>query len=245
MSALAEAVRALFTEAFIRPDASELEVARSNAEAARALGPFFGGQLQNAFDLHMREVIRRAVIDQADLRAGRISTAEEVAVAFADLVDFTRLGERVPPDELGRVAGRLADLATHACAPPVRLVKTIGDAAMLVAPAPEPLLTTVFALLEAVEAAGDELPQVRAGVAYGPALNRWGDWYGRPVNLASRITGVARPGSVLVAEEVRAVAGKKNGFRWSFAGERHLKGVKGDVRLYRARPADADQPGIV
>ena len=52
----------------------------------------------------------------------------------------------------------------------------------------------------------EELPSLRAGIAFGPALLRAGDYYGNSVNLASRVTGVARPGSVLCTREVRDAA---------------------------------------
>ena len=80
---------------------------------------------------------------------------------------------------------------------PVRLIKTIGDAAMLTSLEPEPLLDAALTLLDAAEAEAEDFPQLRAGIAIGPALSRAGDWFGRPVNLASRITQIARPGSLL------------------------------------------------
>src|ERR1700704_4858237 len=70
-------------------------------------------------------------------RAPWSAGSREIGVAFADLVGFTRLGEDVAPDELGRLAVRLEALATEAATPPVRLVKTIGDAAVLGSPEPE------------------------------------------------------------------------------------------------------------
>jgi adenylate cyclase len=54
------------------------------------------------------------------------------------------------------------------------------------------------------------------------------------VNLASRVSDIARPASVLVTKEVRDSV--KDQFDWSFAGARKLKGVKDEVPLYRARP---------
>jgi adenylate cyclase len=57
------------------------------------------------------------------------------------------------------------------------------------------------------------------------------------VNLASRITTIARPSSVLTTREVRDAVGEER-YRWSFAGERKLKGVRGDTRLYRVRAAE-------
>ena len=116
--------------------------------------------------------------------------------------------------------------------PPVRLVKTIGDAAMLVAPEPGPVVDTVLSL---VERSNEEGPLLRGGVACGEGLSRAGDWYGRPVNLASRITGIARPGSVLASKEVKDAS--EGDYCWSFARARRVKGVDGEVRLFRVRPA--------
>ena len=63
---------------------------------------------------------------------------------------------------------------------------------------------------------------------------------GHTVNLASRVTGAARPGSILVSEETREAIGDDERFTWSFAGARHLKGIKSDVKLFRARRPTAD-----
>ena len=111
----------------------------------------------------------------------------------------------------------------------------IGDAAMLVSPEPEPLLDATLSLVEAVEE-DDSLPSLRAGVARGEAIGRAGDWYGRPVNLASRITGFARDGTVVVNEAAKEAFGEdERPFDFSFAGKRRFKGINGEVALYRAR----------
>ena len=117
--------------------------------------------------------------------------------------------------------------------PPVRLVKTIGDAAMLVATEPDPLLDAVLGLVD--DSAEDpEGLLLRGGIAAGEALQRAGDWYGRPVNLASRLTAFARRGSVVATGEVREAA--RGEYQWSFAGNRRFKGVGGEVAVYRVRP---------
>jgi adenylate cyclase len=120
----------------------------------------------------------------------------------------------------------------------VRLVKTIGDAAMLVANEPEPLINAMIELVGRADEARQGFPQLRAGVSYGPALGRAGDWYGRPVNVASRVTGVARPGSVLATAEAKDKA--EDAFQWSFAGKRKLKNVTGEQPLFRARRRASD-----
>jgi adenylate cyclase len=70
-------------------------------------------------------------------------------------------------------------------------------------------------------------------VAAGEALPRASDWYGRPVNLASRLTSFARRGSVVAAGDVHEAAG--DAYQWSFAGRRRFKGVGGEVDVYRVR----------
>ncbi len=193
--------------------------------------------MSNLLALHLRHATESEVISAVERSGGQLPGSREVAVCFADLVGFTRLGEEVPPDELGRLAVRLEALAGEAAEPPVRLVKTIGDAAMLASPEPEPLLDAALALIDAADAEGEDFPQLRAGAALGLALPRAGDWFGRPVNLASRITAIARPGSLLAERELREST--SDAYRWSFAGERRLRGIREPVALFRARAASS------
>jgi class 3 adenylate cyclase len=196
-------------------------------------GSSFGGEGSAAAAL---AAARQAAVDASALASGRVPDAAEVAICFADLVGFTKLGERIDSAALGDVAQRLEELARDVIRPPVRLIKTIGDAAMLQSSDPGALLDGALALVARADAEGEQFPQLRAGIAHGQALERAGDWYGRPVNLASRVTGVARPGSVLVAESARDAVDRDR-YEWSFAGARRLKGVDGEVKLFRARPA--------
>ena len=237
MARLAAASMAVIGETFIRPGDTERDLGLRYAAVASELVPELGQTLRFVLERHLHEQVRQAVVSQAELASGQLPGATEVAVAFADLVGFTRLGERAEVGEIGEITGRLTELATASAQPPVRLVKTLGDAAMLVSTDAGRLLDSVLGLVEAVEE-DEQLPSVKAGGAWGPALSRAGDWYGRPVNLASRITDVARPGSLLVAEELAEQAEQKaDGFRYSRAGGRHFKGIKGNVRLQRVRRA--------
>src|SRR6202012_3773815 len=167
-----------------------------------------------AFRGHLRDSVGRGMLGLAELEAGDIAGAQDLAICFADLVGFTRLGGQVEVGELGTVAGRLANLSTSLTQAPVRLVKTIGAGAMFVSPNPGPLVEVALSLVEAFEE--EELPSLRAGIAFGPALQRAGDYYGNSVNLASRVTGGARPGKVLGTREIRDAAGDR--FSWSAAG---------------------------
>jgi adenylate cyclase len=233
MAQVAAAIHSLVGETYLHPGDTEDVVAARYAAAAQALLPTLGPTLEHAFALHLRELLRGDTIDAATLRTGALAGSEQLAVAFADLVGFTWLGGTVPPDELGRVARRLEALARDLARPPVRLVKLIGDAVMLVSPDPAPLLDAVLALVDAAAAEGEGFPQLRAGVALGAARERDGDVYGHAVNVASRLTAIARPGSVLADEHVHDALGER--VAWSFAGERRVRGLADDVRLFRAR----------
>ena len=230
---IAEANRELIVRTLMQPGDTEHDLAMRFAAAAEHMMPLFEPTLLYALRAHMLEQVRRDVIGAADLASGEIRGTADLAVGFADLVEFTRLGEEIAPEELGEVVGRFEEMAAEVAEPPVRLVKMIGDAAMLVSTEAEPLLDASLRLIEAAEGKGDEFPFLRAGLAYGPALAQTGDYYGRSVNLASRITGIARPGSVLVDAAAKEAAGED--FSYSFAGERRIKGIGSGVKLYRAR----------
>ncbi len=240
MGRLAATIVAAFAETFLKPGDNEEAVAARFEAMAQELTPAFTPVLVAAFTAQLRENVGRGMLGLAELEAGDATGAQEVAVAFADLVGFTRLAGQVELRELGSVAGRLAELAASVVSPPVRLIKTIGDAAMFVSPEPEPLIAVALAFVDAVQEAG--LPSLRAGIALGPAVVRAGDYFGNSVNLASRVTGVARPGSVLCTQEVRDRAA--DAFRWSAAGRHRVKGVSGAVSLHRAHPLlPAEAPG--
>jgi adenylate cyclase len=235
---IAEANRELIVRSLMQPGDTEHDLAMRFAAAAEHMMPLFEPTLAYALRAHMLEQVRRDVIGTADLESGEIRGTADLAIGFADLVEFTRLGEEIAPEELGSVAGRFEEMAAAVAEPPVRLVKMIGDAAMLVSNEAAALLDASLRLIEAAEGEGEEFPFLRAGLAYGPTLAQTGDYYGRSVNLASRITGIARPGSVLVDAAARDAAGE--GFSYSFAGERRVKGIDSGVKLFRVRRPRAD-----
>jgi adenylate cyclase len=238
MSRYAEALRVLFAQTFLEPGDSEVELAKRLTDAAGELLPLSSRMLDHVFLLHLRQGLRTDYIGLAERTSGKVTDTSETAVAFADLVGFTELGETVGVEELGGLAGRLAKLAGGVVEPPVRLVKQIGDAVMLVSPDVPATVETCLALVERAEAEED-FPPLRAGIAYGPAVNRWGDWFGSTVNVASRLTARARPGAVLVTEPVRDAA--EDRFDWSSAGEKKLKGLQKPIKTFRPRPRGAKE----
>jgi len=238
MSKLAAAIGGVAGQALLQPGDTERDLGLRYVQAMRELGPLVGPVVTRVLSLHQLENAKNVVVSQADIAAGNVQGSQDICVMFADMVGFTRIGEDVDPVDLGRIANRLTDLAIDASPSGVRLVKTIGDAVKLVSRRDvDALLRTALALVERSDEEGESFPQLRVGVACGEALPRSGDWYGTPVNLASRITAHARPGSVLTTNEVRERA--EGDYQWSQAGVRRFKGIREPVGLVRVRRPEA------
>jgi adenylate cyclase len=243
LSRAAEVMRYTALSSIMRPGASEVDIAKASKGLVSQIAPMLGPMIQDMLFMQLRHMMETEAVNAGERAAGKpLPGAREVTVAFADLVGFTRLGEVVSAEELGQLASRLADLARDVTAPPVRFIKTIGDAVMLVCPEPMPLLDTVLKLVEMVDSDND-FPRLRAGAASGMAVSRAGDWFGSPVNVASRVTGVARPGTVLVADSVWEAVSDTGQFQASFASSRRLKGIKNEVKLFRVRRGGSPSAG--
>ncbi|QEC48890.1 adenylate/guanylate cyclase domain-containing protein [Baekduia soli] len=235
LATAAAAMRAVMLETVLEPGTSERELAERYAAGVHQVMPLVGPMVQQMMRMHLRNMLQSEALGASERASGTLPGARDTTVAFADLVGFTRLGEEVPAEDLGLVAERLFSIARELVEPPVRLVKTIGDAVLLTAAEPADLVRTSLDLVEATETAGagGDFPQVRVGLAHGPAVARGGDVFGRAVNLSSRVTGIARAGSVLATREVRDAA--RDEFAWSAAHARRIKGLPDPVPLYRAR----------
>lgn len=203
------------------------------AQAAEALAPELEKVLGYAFREHVREMVRQeagTALTEAEGSEG-LRTA---GIAFADLVGFTRLGEEIDPRGLSDVAQRLERLASEQARPGVAVVKTIGDEVMLASQELPALVESVLALLTAADAEGDGFPRLRAGAAAGPVVRRAGDWYGRTVNLAARLTSLADPGTLAANAALREAASAAA--RWSELGPRSIRGIGERVVVHAAVP---------
>lgn len=140
--------------------------------------------------------------------AGEDLRTAHLTVGFADLVSYTRLSQRLEQRELGALVQRFEGLASDVVtAGGGRVVKTIGDEVLFIAD--QPGAAAVIALSVSELMAVDPLvPDVRVGIAHGPVLRSLGDVYGPTVNLASRLTALAQPGTVVTDE---ATAGHLQG----------------------------------
>lgn len=114
-------------------------------------------------------------------------------IGFADIVSFTELSRSLDEAELAKLVDGFESVAVDIIAAHRgRLVKTLGDEVLFAADDPVAVTEIGLDLTEAMDT-----PRVRVGLAYGPVLPMMGDVFGTTVNLASRITAMARPGAVL------------------------------------------------
>ncbi len=182
--------------------------------------------LRNALRRHQSVAMQRLLV--------RPEAGDEACAGFVDLVDFSRIAEDLSGVDLSELVSRFEDVAIEVCADrDVRLVKVLGDAAMLVSP---DAAAAVAAAVEIVRRVGDDrvLPDARAGLDRGPLVALGGDYFGHAVNVAARATAFARPGTVVVS---RAVLDAVPGLDVGRIGPQRLKGV-GRVELFKVRPGE-------
>jgi adenylate cyclase len=209
--------------------ASELELAQSSA-ASGALLPQLDEVMKNLLRHHLA-AINNARFELAFPVPG--SDTVDLAVGFVDLVGSTALAQELSTGELARVVaefeGRASDVVVGRGG---RVVKLIGDEVMFVAGDAVSACATILDLLDTFE--DDEvLPPLRGGLAVGELLARDGDYYGSVVSLASRAVTRARPGTVLVSEEVRDRAAAESApYQFKPLAPRRLKGFDHRVRLF-------------
>lgn len=154
----------------------------------------------------------------------------DATFGFVDLAGFTALTEAHGDREAVALLDRFEAMTTDALGPRDRLVKTIGDAVMLVFPGPDEAIDAVTRLFDVL--AGSDLPVARAGLHHGNAIERSGDYFGASVNLAARVAGQARGGQVLATHEVAAAA-RRHDTTVVDLGSYDLRNVAEPVELFQ------------
>lgn len=161
-------------------------------------------------------------------------------VGFADMVGFTTLTRRSSEAELVAVVDRFEALAADIVAENHgRIVKMLGDEVLFVADSPADGAEIALGLLDRAEKE-DGVPSLRSGLAYGRVLSRFGDVYGSVVNIAARLTSVARPGTVLVDVEMAEALKEDTGYA---VRTRRPVSVRGYTRLRSAALRRAGEEG--
>ena len=124
-----------------------------------------------------------------------------MAVVFVDIVGYTSRSRTLSETELVQwLEAFESEAAQLAVERGGRIIKNIGDEVLIVADDPAAAADIALELTRRGADDDDSFPPVRAGLAYGDVVNRLGDVFGPVVNVASRLTSVARPGTVLVDE---------------------------------------------
>jgi adenylate cyclase len=229
LSRLAEWQISVVTRVLEDLDANSPEIL---TETARELVPTLEGLIGYVWRRHLAAAAARALANPDEV------VARTMVVGFADLVGYTALTRHVDEEELARVIGSFESIASDVIAEHGgRVVKTVGDEVMFTVDEPAVGAEIALRLLESVEAA-ETLPGLRIGLATGTVLARLGDLYGEPVNLASRLTSVARPDSILVDRELASALENDDRFRLRRVPPRPVRGyaLLHAMRLRRADP---------
>jgi adenylate cyclase len=169
-------------------------------------------------------------------QTGFLAGPERVpAMVFLDLVGYTRLTEERGDEAAAELAEALGNLVERfSRGRGGTPVKWLGDGVMFHFRDPAGAVASALEMVEEVPKAG--LPPAHVGVAAGPVITQGGDYFGRTVNLASRIAERAGAGQVLVSESV-ADSASIDHVKFDELGEARLKGFSGPVMLFKARPS--------
>jgi adenylate cyclase len=144
-----------------------------------------------------RRQLAAAVGRIAEMDGDGSPSRQSLTVGFADLVSYSQLSQRLESRRLGALVQRFEGLAADVVtAGGGRVVKNIGDEVLFVTNEPGAAAVIGLSLSERM-AVDDLVPDVRVGLAHGTVLLSLGDVYGPTVNLASRLTGIAQPGTVV------------------------------------------------
>jgi adenylate cyclase len=173
-----------------------------------------------------RRHLAAAAARELNETGGRSEERTQV-IGFADIVGYTRLIRNFTETELARLIDEFEELATAVVAENHgRIVKTVGDEVLFVADAPIEAAEIGLSLNEEVAKASD-IPPLRIGLAQGAVLARFGDVYGSTVNIASRLTSLARPASVLVDREMAASLRGQPDYTLTSLGPNRVQGFRG------------------
>ena len=166
---------------------------------------------------------------------------ESTTVGFADLVGYTAMAQKLTDRELVDIVDRFERIAYQEIPERGgRVIKTLGDEVMFCNPSPQAAGETALALAAACKADA-VLPDVRVGLAIGPMLAWEGDYYGPTVNLASRLAGIATPGTVIISDELADKLAGDEAFSLIEIRGVKLKGI-GKTKPWVLRPHAPEKP---
>ncbi|SFB76073.1 adenylate cyclase [Nocardioides terrae] len=160
----------------------------------------FEGLITYAWRRHMSAALARLEASEAE----DLGTTQ-VTVGFADIVSFTALSNTLTQEKIGD----LVELFESRCADVIavqqgRVIKSLGDSVLFVNDDPIRAYDTAEGIINVI-GRDPRMPDVRLGLATGSVVTRLGDVFGPPVNMAARLTAVARRNRVIIDETTAAV----------------------------------------
>jgi adenylate cyclase len=220
-------------EPLIREGVPGLQMAEEMQDLAADLLPLASPIMDYVHQRFLQHYVEQDVVghmeaelEDEDVDLGRM----RVAIAFADLAGYTRFTEEEGEEEALSSVERFVEGVTNTLPEDARVVKTIGDAVMVVG-------HDIAALVDwavGYTSLFDERPEPRIGVHVGTTLYRDGDYFGRDVNLTSRVVARARGGEVLVTDSVVDAVRDSSHLTFEDIGQVKLKGFDEPRALCRA-----------
>ena len=219
-------------EPLIREGVPGLEMAAEMQDLAGDLLPLASPTMDYVHQRFLHHFVEQDVVghmeselEDEDIDLGRI----RIAIAFADLAGYTRFTEEEGEEEALSSVERFVEGVTNTLPEDARVVKTIGDEVMVVGQDVGALVDWAVGFTSLF----DERPEPRIGVHLGTTLYRDGDYFGRDVNLTSRVVARARGGEVLVSDSVVDAVSASH-LRFEPIGQVKLKGFDEPRQLCRA-----------
>ncbi|HTU87429.1 MAG TPA: adenylate cyclase regulatory domain-containing protein [Solirubrobacteraceae bacterium] len=222
-------------EPLMRSGATGVETADEMSELTRQLLPLAAPVMEQVHQRYLQHFVEQDVVGhmESDLEGDSIDLGRmRVAIAFADLAGYTRLTEEEGELEAVDAVERFVDAIEISLPDDARVIKTIGDEAMIVGS--DPAALTEWAVAFQLQDPGRMLPRI--AIHYGNALYRDGDYYGRDINIASRVAARASGGEVLVTRPV--VERARGNLHFDRIAEVRLKGFTESTEVFIARARD-------
>jgi adenylate cyclase len=222
-------------EPLMQSGSTGVETAEQMHALSRDVLPLASPVLDQIHQRYLQHFVEQDVVGhmEADLGESSVDLGRmRVAIAFADLAGYTRLTEEEGELTAVDAVERFIEAVEVTLPDEARVIKTIGDEAMIVGP--DPAALTDWAV--GFQSLQTERPLPRIAIHYGVALYRDGDYYGREVNIASRVAARSAGGEVLVTRPVVEVAGPH--LEFERIAEVTLKGFSESTEVFIARPKE-------
>jgi adenylate cyclase len=224
-------------EPLMRSGSTGVEVAEQMHSLSRDVLPLAGPVLDQIHQRYLQHFVEQDVVGhmETDLSGSQVDLGRmRVAIAFADLTGYTRLTEEEGELTAVDAVERFVEAVESTLPDEARVIKMIGDEAMIVGPDPTALTDWAVGFQRLYQ----RRPLPRIAIHYGVALFRDGDYYGRDVNIASRVAARAAGGEVLVTRPVVEQTGSH--LEFERIGEIKLKGFTDPTEIFVARLDDKE-----